>query len=344
MIFLGIGLFLFPYFAGYLIISRIKPMRRFFIYIIISLFTCIGFLSIFLSQHNRHISDILNHIICPTIKFYIQYFGLTFLLMLILSTALIATQKYKVKKILSRKFIYISILILIAFTIFNFLSVKWASDKFPINDPQTVFFVLSSPIEGGINSSIIITALLFIFLPIILICAGTTCFIKKILVIHSDYINYIYIVILYTFIISCEFFCIRMKIYEYPRLIWQALQKPEASEFYQNEYIYPDSVTIQFPEKKRNCIFILLESMESSFADYQSGGLLEENLIPYLTQLASENINFSGTDLLGGGLDLDGTGWTIAAMFAKLAGLPLNPTFIPHNPSGIMSFFRMQLL
>ena len=141
------------------------------------------------------------------------------------------------------------------------------------------------------------------------------------------------------FIFSCMFFIMRTKIYAYPPLIYSSLQKPVVSEFYQKEYVYPSSVTIQFPEKKRNCILILLESMESSFADQQSGGLLEENLIPHLTQLAAQNINFSGTDMLGGGIDLDGTGWTIAAMFAKMAGLPFNPIFLPHNPSEITSFF-----
>ena len=67
-----------------------------------------------------------------------------------------------------------------------------------------------------------------------------------------------------------------------------------------------------------------MESMESSFADKENGGLMERNLIPHLTTLASEHLNFSHTTKVGGGIDLSGTGWTIAGMTAKLAGLPFN--------------------
>lgn len=338
MIFLGIGLFLFPYFAGYLIISRIKPMRRFFIYASTLLAVFICFIIIFFAQDSRTFADLANKLIQPTIKFYTQYYGLSIFFITVFIIEFFCM--YKIKKTifyhsLSRIFFIISILL----TIFNFTSTQWAVKYFPLNQPRTVFFVLSSPLEGSINTSIIVSALLYIFIPMLGGITGCIILIMKIKIFKYPYSNYILILTFTVYIISIFSFCIKTKIYEYPELIWQALQKPEASEFYQNEYIYPDSVTIQFPEKKRNCIFILLESMESSFADYQSGGLLEENLIPHLTQLASENINFSGTDLLGGGIDLDGTGWTIAAMFAKLAGLPFNPTVMEPNPSGIMSFF-----
>lgn len=67
-----------------------------------------------------------------------------------------------------------------------------------------------------------------------------------------------------------------------------------------------------------------MESMESSYADEENGGLLQENLIPNLTNLASGNVNFSSTEKLGGGIDLAGTGWTVAALLSKLGGLPFN--------------------
>ena len=55
------------------------------------------------------------------------------------------------------------------------------------------------------------------------------------------------------------------------------------------------------------------ESMESSYADEENGGLLQENLIPNLTNLASGNVNFSSTEKLGGGIDLAGTGCKMSA-------------------------------
>ena len=98
----------------------------------------------------------------------------------------------------------------------------------------------------------------------------------------------------------------------------------EDSAFYRSEYVAPREGAVTFPARKKNLIVILMESMESSFADRGSGGLMERNLIPGLTRLADENVSFSGTDRLGGGIDLAGTGWTIAAMTAKFAGLPFN--------------------
>ena len=35
-----------------------------------------------------------------------------------------------------------------------------------------------------------------------------------------------------------------------------------------------------------------MESMESSYADQEDGGIMDDNYIPNLTKLAKENINF----------------------------------------------------
>jgi len=99
---------------------------------------------------------------------------------------------------------------------------------------------------------------------------------------------------------------------------------PKDSAFYRKYYVNPNNTQIVFPQKKKNLVFILMESMESSFADKRSGGVFDENHIPELTRMANENINFSHTQLMGGGKDLFGTHWTIAAMISKLCGIPFN--------------------
>ena len=58
------------------------------------------------------------------------------------------------------------------------------------------------------------------------------------------------------------------------------------SELYETEYRDPQEVAITFPEEKRNLIYIMLESMETSYQDTSLGGALEYNLIPELTQLS----------------------------------------------------------
>ncbi len=93
--------------------------------------------------------------------------------------------------------------------------------------------------------------------------------------------------------------------------------------FIEEHYIDPENVALTFPEEKRNLIYIYLESVESTFADIESGGAFPANTIPELTRLAGEYTHFSNRDRLGGAQQVTGTGWTIAAMFSQSTGLPL---------------------
>jgi phosphoglycerol transferase len=79
-----------------------------------------------------------------------------------------------------------------------------------------------------------------------------------------------------------------------------------------------------FPEKKRNLIYIYLESMEMTFADGEKGGAFPQNVIPELTELSMEGDNFSGnTGLLNGGHVMPGSTYTMAGIFTQSSGLPL---------------------
>lgn len=95
------------------------------------------------------------------------------------------------------------------------------------------------------------------------------------------------------------------------------------SKFIENEYVDPKTAKIEFPEKKKNLIYIYLESMESTYYSQEDGELSKQNLIPELSKLAKENISFSNTDKLGGAYALYGATWTVGAMTAQSAGIPL---------------------
>ena len=96
------------------------------------------------------------------------------------------------------------------------------------------------------------------------------------------------------------------------------------SSFVDDNYMDPTFLNLEFPEEKRNLIYIFLESMECTYADQESGGGFETNCIPELTQISQENENFSGEDgALNGGHSLSGATWTVGAMFAQFCGLPL---------------------
>lgn len=95
------------------------------------------------------------------------------------------------------------------------------------------------------------------------------------------------------------------------------------SDLIENEYVDPKNVNMEFPDKKRNLIYIYLESMEATFFSRENGGAYDESIIPELEQLATNNISFSGSDELAGLYSLPGTTWTTGAMTAQTTGLPL---------------------
>ena len=104
---------------------------------------------------------------------------------------------------------------------------------------------------------------------------------------------------------------------------WIVNQENE-STFIEENYVDPQSVRLTFPEKKRNLVYIYLESMETTFADRESGGAFESNVIPELTSLAVSGEDFSGSDpSLNGGYVYTGSTNTMSAIFTHSTGLPL---------------------
>ena len=98
----------------------------------------------------------------------------------------------------------------------------------------------------------------------------------------------------------------------------------ENTELIQREYHDVSEVSLEFPKKKRNLIYIYLESMEMTWADEKNGGTFEKNVIPELTVLGEEYEDFSGEyEGLNGAYSLPCTDWTMAGMFAQSSGMPL---------------------
>lgn len=118
------------------------------------------------------------------------------------------------------------------------------------------------------------------------------------------------------------------------------------SDFIADNYVDPGAVEITFPEKKRNLIYIFMESTEMTYADRESGGAFERNIIPELTALAQQSEDFSGEDPgLNGGISLPGSEWTMGAMFAMATGAPLKVALNGTNIRNEENFFpRMKSL
>lgn len=97
----------------------------------------------------------------------------------------------------------------------------------------------------------------------------------------------------------------------------------DSTTLYEDYYVDAAKANIKAPEKKKNLIFVLSESLEASFADEKNGGCMDRNYMPRLTELAINNTHFSRNDTLAGAVEVEGTGWTIAAMVAQMSGVPL---------------------
>lgn len=102
------------------------------------------------------------------------------------------------------------------------------------------------------------------------------------------------------------------------------INKNKHTDIYEKYYVDTNEVNVTLPKNKRNLIIIYLESMESSLFSKENGGAFDNSIIPELETIAKNNINFSNTDLLGGGYTLTSTSFTISSITASTTGTPVN--------------------
>ena len=196
-------------------------------------------------------------------------------------------------------------------------SISWMFRTWTGLTMNELMFHIQSPLQGT-DSGIIISYILscvLVSIGIILLVGIVYKIVKKkrgLILLFSAVIS---VVVAGT---SINYMWSRLDIKAY------ASNRSTYSTFIDDNYIDPKSVDIKFPEQKRNLIYIYLESMENTYADEKQGGAFTKNVIPELTELSIANENFSGGQkILNGGISLNGTGWTVAAMFAQSTGLPL---------------------
>lgn len=95
-------------------------------------------------------------------------------------------------------------------------------------------------------------------------------------------------------------------------------QHMDKTKVYEEYYTHPNDVEITFPDKKRNFIHIVLESMEDNFSNHPVNGTTF-NLIPNLSKLSDENFSFK----LNGKSSYHSTsrfGITVASLVAQSSG------------------------
>ena len=186
-----------------------------------------------------------------------------------------------------------------------------------------IVFYLSAPLEGtsqDVMNSFYLRVVLFTCIAVILFACSLVFFrIKKR---YSAYRKFCLVVfIALSVILACQIgrAVVRYRVIDYIR------SRIMKSDFIDQNYVEPTSRNVVFPEKKRNLVYIYLESVETTFADRKSGGAFEKNAIPELTKLATEEGEcFSGDKkTLNGGYVTTGSSYTMGALVAQTAGVPI---------------------
>lgn len=224
-------------------------------------------------------------------------------------------------------FIVIFLMLLISF------SSRWALSTWAGLTMDEIIYHLKAPLEGT-GDDIIGKYVIWCIVPTIVILFAISLMMFLIHKWKKMLISLVLVSSSLFFMISVYQFWTRLDISAYIEA-----QRSDTS-FIKEHYVDPWDVAIEFPEQKRNLIFIYLESMETTYADIENGGAFEFNCIPELTRLAQENEDFSGHEtILNGAYVMPATGWTMAALFGHTSGLPLQTSIEGNNMDTQESFF-----
>lgn len=190
-------------------------------------------------------------------------------------------------------------------------SARWALAYFGLSCFEQVVFHTKVPLEGTNKS--------FIWNWI------KTCVLKGLLFaviftvpcIFAFYRNHFMIIGLIVFAICIIYGLIKAGIVGF------AVNLFRGTDIYERFYVDGKNVNITFPEKKRNLLLLYVESMETTYTSGENGGNYKSDLLPEITDLAKEHLNFSHQEKLGGAHGVAGTGWTTGGLVGQSSGVPL---------------------
>ena len=205
-----------------------------------------------------------------------------------------------------------------------FFSARWFVSIYGRIGFDAVLYTLSSSL-GGVESDLLIRYLLKALLPCLLF-TGLVLFLlfripRKKMGKYQSAPPSGKGALVVCLLLALILFCIAA--YDCELMDYVADQLADTS-LYESYFVDPNTVSVTFPEEKRNLIYIILESMETSYLSKDLGGAMDENLIPELYRLADENLCFSNSKSpVGGFYTTAGATWTIGSMVAQTAGIPL---------------------
>ncbi len=217
------------------------------------------------------------------------------------------------------------ILLLIGFLLA--LSARWAYDYFGLSCFEQIIFHLKVPLEGT-NTQFIKDWLRRCCLKGLLFTL--VLWIPCMIPFYGNFYNEICIV---------GFCCCMIYALYKIRLVEYIVNQFRMTDLYETYYVDGRNVKITFPEKKRNLILLYVESLETAYTSMENGGNYPTDLIPEISALAKEHLNFSHQEKLGGAYVVAGTGWTTGGLVAQSSGVPLCVPLNSHTYNETTEFF-----
>jgi phosphoglycerol transferase len=219
-----------------------------------------------------------------------------------------------------------------------FFAERYLMDNWSALSIEEIAFHLKSTLDGT-NPEMVRDALLKYGLPaaaVVLIFLGTLYAMRKNKKTMKVYMSVVFVMEMIALFMVVRELDVKTGLIDYIR--WSIIAPDK--DFIAENFVEADDVEITFPSKKRNLIYIFLESTEMTYADRENGGAFEKNVIPELTALAQENECFSGEgNELNGGFSLSGSTWTTGAMFAMGTGAPLKVAINGNHIDSEENFF-----
>ena len=249
------------------------------------------------------------------------------------------------KHFFSKWILPLLIFLLLIFSFFLYFSLQYLLDNWEELTVEEILYHIKSPM-GGASEGLVQLFILSVLLPAVGLSALLIFFYflpeKKFpLISRTIFFAKKKMYLGFCFFIALLFFSLTLiDAWDSISLGSYLSSQLRSSKFIEENYVDPKGIELHFPEKKRNLIYIYMESTELTFMDEAHGGAFPDNLLPEMTALSKEGEDFSGAgESRNGGIALPGATWTMGAIFAQSTGLPLKISIEQNSMDSQKAFF-----
>ena len=253
--------------------------------------------------------------------------------------------KHQGRRFFSKWILPLLIFLLLIFSFFLYFSLQYLLDNWEELTVEEILYHIKSPM-GGASEGLVQLFILSVLLPAVGISALLIFFYflpeKKFpLISRTIFFAKKKMYLGFCFFLALFFFSLTLiDAWDSISLGSYLSSQLHSSKFIEENYVDPKGIELHFPEKKRNLIYIYMESTELTFMDEAHGGAFPDNLLPEMTALSKEGEDFSGAgESRNGGIALPGATWTMGAIFAQSTGLPLKISIEQNSMDSQKAFF-----